>query len=325
MEKRPPELVGIGHIVNEMIYFPGRTVGPVLGSPPAYSLVAAARLGIRSGIVTRIGGDFPKELLNAFAESGVDTGGIHVSARSTCSELIYDGHGNKEIRLTSVAEPITAQDVPEQYKGCDVVYVCTMSDDVPLDQLGVIAEYGVNSAIDLGGYGGVHMSNDRRSEINRVSDFARQAASWFDFVKASDEDCQAIFGKESPESYVHTLLSGKTKAVLITRGEQGVTLGIPDGIYTVPALKGNPMDVTGGGDTFMAGFLSEYIRSGDILRSVVFGSATALCVIERTGGVTPQRMPAEQEVRNRLSTVDLSSMVGKMVFNGNPNQEIHCG
>ena len=38
-----------------MIYFPARTVGPVLGSPVAYGAVVAGRLGERVGIVTTIG------------------------------------------------------------------------------------------------------------------------------------------------------------------------------------------------------------------------------------------------------------------------------
>ena len=50
----------------------------------------------------------------------------------------------------------------------------------------------------------------------------------------------------------------------------------------------------------MGGFLSEYLRCGDLLESAIFGSATALCVIEKTGGVLPQRMPTEEQVRSRI-------------------------
>ena len=71
-----PQLVALGHIVCETIYFPDRTLGPVLGSPPAYSLVAAARQGISCGIVTKIGDDFPKNLLATFDQVGLDTQGI---------------------------------------------------------------------------------------------------------------------------------------------------------------------------------------------------------------------------------------------------------
>lgn len=295
-----PELVAAGHIVQETIYFPDNTVGPVLGSPPAYSLVTAAKLGTHTGLVTKIGDDFPQALLKPFDQARVDTSGIYYGGQSTCSELIYDKNGNKEIRFPSRAETIAAEDFPPIYHGCRMVYVCTMQDDIPLDSLGEVAGIGLESAIDLGGYGGVHMSKQKRSKIGDLAGFALEAASHFNFVKASDEDCRTIFGEGEARDFAAILMAAKAKATLITRGSAGVTIGTAEGCWQVPALKGEPVDVTGGGDAFMGGFLSEYIRCGKVLESAVFGSATALCVIEKTGGVTPSRMPGRDEVCGRI-------------------------
>ena len=161
----------------------------------------------------------------------------------------------------------------------------------------------------LGGYGGVHISTDRKVQISDIAAFACEAASHFHFVKASDEDFRSIFGQGSPQDFARKLLFQKTKAVLITMGSQGVLVGMRDGSHHVPALTGKPVDATGGGDTFMGGFLSEYIRCGDVLQSAVFGSATALCVIEKTGGVTPERMPTSDQVRARIPKGFLDSVV----------------
>jgi len=71
------DVVVIGHLLKEKIIFPdGKKMGPVLGSPAAYSSVASARLGLKTGLVTRIGRDMPEELLKVFKETGVDTEGI---------------------------------------------------------------------------------------------------------------------------------------------------------------------------------------------------------------------------------------------------------
>ena len=48
-----PELVMVGHIINETIEYPDRRITPVLGSPAAYSSVVAARLGMKTGLVTK--------------------------------------------------------------------------------------------------------------------------------------------------------------------------------------------------------------------------------------------------------------------------------
>lgn len=295
------DLIAAGHIVNEMIYFPDRTIGPVLGGPPAYSLVASAMQGTKTGLVTKIGDAFPAHLLETFKRANVDTLGMATCSTSSQSELVYDKNGNKEIRFPSRADYINASDVPEAYKNCRMIYICTMEDDVQLDQIPEITRLGKESAVDLGGYGGVHMGKKRRSQIPGVSDYALEVASHFDFVKASDEDCYSIFGNKAEiASYGNSLLGSKTKAVLITLGAKGVFVCTPDWKRLIPALPGQPIDATGGGDSFMAGFLSEYLRCGDVLQSAVFGSATALCVIEKTGGVKPERMPTEVQARARI-------------------------
>ena len=51
----------------------------------------------------------------------------------------------------------------------------------------------------------------------------------------------------------------------------------------------------------MAGFLSEYLRSTDALKAAQWGCATAICVIERSGGVRLERMPAPQQVFERVN------------------------
>lgn len=296
------DLIAAGHVVNEMIYFPDRTIGPVLGGPPAYSLVASATQGTKTGLVTKIGDAFPADLLETFRRAGVDTLGMTTCSTSSRSELIYDQHGNKEIKFPSRADYIRASDVPKAYENCRMMYICTMEDDVQLDQIPEVTRLGEESAVDLGGYGGVHMGKKRRSQIPNVSDYALEVARHFDFVKASDEDCYSIFGNKAEiESYGKSLMGPKTKAVLITLGAKGVFVCTPEWKGLIPALPGQPIDATGGGDSFMAGFLSEYLRCGDILQSAVFGSATALCVIERTGGVKPERMPTEAQARARIS------------------------
>jgi len=70
------ELVVINHIVNETIKFPDQTIEGVLGSPTAYSSVVASKLGVKTGMVTKIGEDMPKDLLQSIYEAGVDTRGI---------------------------------------------------------------------------------------------------------------------------------------------------------------------------------------------------------------------------------------------------------
>ena len=140
--KASPDLVCVGRIVREMIYFPNEVKGPVLGSPPAYCSVAAARQGTRTGIVTKIGPDMPQSLLLPIRNAGVDTTGLLSGEKSTASELIYDLQGNKEIRYPSMSDPIHPADIPEPFDGCGLVYVCPMDEDVLLEDMPAVVSKG---------------------------------------------------------------------------------------------------------------------------------------------------------------------------------------
>ena len=155
---KTPDLVCIGHVISEMIYFPNAVKGPFLGSPPAYCSVAASRQNTKTGLSTKIGSDMPQGLLQPLIQAGVDVTGIQTTDRTTTTELIYNEHGHKEIRYPTKASPITVEDIPKSYHGCRLIYVCPMDNDVLPEDLADIVALGEVSAVDLGGYGGVHMS-----------------------------------------------------------------------------------------------------------------------------------------------------------------------
>jgi sugar/nucleoside kinase (ribokinase family) len=295
-----PGLVCAGRIVREVIHFPNEVLGPVLGSPAAYCSVAAARQGTSTGIVTKNGPDMPEHLLKPLLDAGVDTSGITRAECSTASELVYDARGNKEIRYPSMAPPIRAADVPAAFDGCGLLYVCTMDNDVPLEDVAGVVAKGQQSAVDLGGYGGAHMSKDSRRAYPSLVRFAKEVSSHFNIVRASAEDASLIFGWSSVEEAARKLLDCGPAVVLITLGKDGALVRTDRGQTRVAAVPGAPADTTGGGDTFMAGFLSEYLRSADPVRAVQWGCATAMCVIERTGGVRVERMPTREQVQVRV-------------------------
>ena len=295
-----PDLVCVGHVISEMIYFPDGVKGPFLGSPPAYCSVAASRQGTATGVSTKIGPDMPQDLLQLIIDAGVDISGVQSGDRTTTTELIYGENGTKEIRYPSKAATIQAEDIPESYHGCRLIYLCPMDNDVLLKDIADVVTLGETSAVDLGGYGGVHMSKANRDSVASLSDLACGVSTHFDIVKASDEDAATIFGWNNPVEAAKRLLDCGPSVVVITMGEKGALVHCAANQWHIQPLRGTVVDTTGGGDTFMAGFLSEFLRSADPLKAARWGCATAICVIEQTGGVRMDRMPTRQQVQERV-------------------------
>jgi sugar/nucleoside kinase (ribokinase family) len=298
------DLVSLGHILKETILFKDGTARLVLGSPAAYTTVCAARLGARAGIVSRVGSDMPEALLRAFDDAGVDQTGLDRNACcTTTNELGYDSEGRKRIlRYLKKAPRITWDCVPHSYYDSRIFYCCGVCFEIDPDVVDRLFALGGLMASDIGGMGGTGRTEDGPSPLDEDPEGFRGLVSHFGIMKASDDDVMILTGcgpEEVPE-FIRQILSWGPKVVLLTKGAGGTDVYTVSGVHCVPAIPRNAVDTTGAGDCFMAGFLVHYGKSGDLLDSVKFGTAVASFVVERTGGVTVDRMPIRSEVEERL-------------------------
>ncbi len=295
------DLIILGHLVKEKIIFSdGREMGPVLGSPVAYGSVAAAKLGLKVGIVTKIGKDMPEVLLKVFKEAGVDTEGLRIGDNTSTNFLIYEKSGKKRLEFLKKANDITFKDIPEKYLNCPVFLICPVDYEVPFELLQKLSFLKKEMAVDLGGYGGASSRADRFAEKEKLS-YLKKIIPFFKMVKAGREDCQCLFEQDSinEKEIVTKFIEWGAEIGIITLGNQGAIVAIKRGSFQVPAFQSEAIDCTGAGDVWHAGFLVEYLRSKDVEKSALFASATASLVIEKTGGVFASRMPTAEQVHER--------------------------
>lgn len=297
-----PDLVVAGYMLNERIQFAdGRTLGPVLGGPVSYFAVAAARLGVRVGIVAKVGEDMPQDLLQPIYQAGVDTRGLVVEPAGMNNILIYHVDGHKTIEFATKASPLCLQDVPEDYREADIIYAGGANWDPPLAVLRALCRPGTKLAVELGGYGGAH--HDVKHHGRGYEGFLRELLPYAHIAKASREDCMTLFaeGDLAPEKHARLLVEWGAQVGVITLGEDGAVVATTDGVFRIPPLTDKAADTTGAGDVFSAGFLVHYHKHRDTREAGWFASGTAALVCERTGGVVLQRMPTFSEVMERVA------------------------
>lgn len=295
------EVVVLGHIINEKIIFPDREVFPVLGSPVAYSSVCMASLGLDVGIVTKIGRDFPEELISVFKETNVDTTGIRNSKYSTNNELIYDFNGDKKVNFLSKAETISFKDIPKKYLEAKIFSVNPMDYEVSINTIKSISDLEKLMVVDIGGYGGgtssVHPMQKDGREIKEI-------CPYFDIVKGSIEDYSHIFGNGADEVFIsNKILEWGSNIIVITLGSKGSYIKTKDEEKYIPIYPEEKyVDQTGAGDCYLAGFIASYLKDGDPFVAGSYGSAVTSYIIERSGGVIAERMPAMEEVMKRVNS-----------------------
>lgn len=296
------DVVVLGHIINEKIIFPDRDIFPVLGSPVAYSSVCMASLGLDVGIVTKIGMDFPEELLSVFKETKVDTEGVRKNRNSTNNELIYDFNGNKKVNFLTKAEEINFKDMPEKYLEAKIFSISPMDYEVSLNTIKNISNLGKVMVVDIGGYGGgtssSHPSMKNGQEIKEI-------CPYFDIVKGSIEDYSHVFGFGADEVFIsNKILEWGSSISIITLGSRGSYIKTRDDEKYIPIYPEEKyVDQTGAGDCYLAGFLASYLRDRDPFVAGYFGSAVTSYIIERSGGVITDRMPVMEEAIKRVNSL----------------------
>jgi fructokinase len=75
------------------------------------------------------------------------------------------------------------------------------------------------------------------------------------------------------------------KIILLTRGDKGASVFTPDKRKDIDGIKVKVKDTVGSGDAFSAGFIMEYIKSGDLMRAAEKGNELGAYVAARSGAV----------------------------------------
>ncbi len=100
---------------------------------------------------------------------------------------------------------------------------------------------------------------------------------------ANEFEGKEFAGKEEPKEIIERLLEYAETAVL-TLGAKGAIAATRKGDYHFEkAIKTNPVDTTGAGDSFCAGFLHSYHREGDIALSARLSVQIASATIRYMG------------------------------------------
>ncbi|MCH3972953.1 MAG: carbohydrate kinase family protein [Oscillospiraceae bacterium] len=299
------DIVVIGTIIKETIQFPNRVIGPVLGSPAAYSSLVMAAQGRKVGIVTYYGGDMD----DVYKETQVlDRRNVMPYAYSTTNHLIYRSDGTKYVEYQKSAPNIRFSDLCEDYLRQQYFKICPMNYEVELDVAEHLHQMGKTVFIDLGGYGGA--TSDVRHSIEEVYGRAVIAALCRNstIIKASAEDLESIIPGRTAEEAALYLTEQGAPNVVVTLGSKGVLYkekGQPirhiGPFAAVSEIPDGSLDFTGAGDSFGAGFMASYVKEEDMTKAAVNGNATASLVIQKTGGCTFGRMPTKEQVQRRIA------------------------
>jgi sugar/nucleoside kinase (ribokinase family) len=148
-----------------------------------------------------------------------------------------------------------------------------------------LKEEGITTSFDVG-----YDPNERWDR-----DLIAPLLAYTDYFLPSETEIAHIFGTDDPAELAHAL-PAKRGLVAVKRGKDGASLLEPDGklIHAAP-FRVTPVDTTGAGDSFNAGFIYASLAGLELAERLRFACACGALATQRIGGV--QGAPTLEEVR----------------------------
>jgi fructokinase len=302
----------IGYSQNNMRLFEQNPGGAV-----ANVVCAAARLGIRTAFLGKVGNDSHGRFLAAVLDNeGVDTSGLVFTDNvfTTLAFVSLLKNGEREFSFARKPGADTCIKVSELKSeiltSCKVFHVGSLSmTDEPAREATL---HAVLTAKQAGAYIS-YDPNYRASLWKSEADAREQMRSllpYADFIKLSEEEADLLTGCTKPEKALDVLLENGAVIAVVTLGAKGAILGV-DGAHTmIPAFPvEQPVDTTGAGDAFWGAFLYRIIsedalanqKANRLTEYIRFANAAAALCIGKRGGIPA--MPYLHQINEFLSGV----------------------
>lgn len=249
-----------------------------IGGTAANVAAGSAKLGLKTGIISAIGGDNAgQEIIDTLKGKKVETGQIKVyKSKKSSFSVIISYKGERTIFVYHAFEPESFF-LPKELK-TNWLYLGPMAkgyERIFNQIVSFVVNRNIKVAINpgaiqikngLGSFGGL----SRLIEIIFLNREEAQSLSGLPGVPKI-KDMAKIINLSGP------------KTVVITDGKEGAYVYTENDFFKVGIYPGHRLDATGAGDTFAAGFLAALIEGEQLRECLKWGVVNSASVIEKIG------------------------------------------
>ncbi|MDH4985444.1 ribokinase [Aminobacter anthyllidis] len=278
-------------VVGETLLGRGFAMGP--GGKGSNQVIAAARAGARSAMITRVGQDsFGEMARRTWSQDGVDTSHVLVDETApTGAAFIFvsTNTGDNAIIIESgAAANLSAADVraAEQLIAGAKVFVTQFEQPIEaaIEGLRLARSHGVTTILNPAP--ALPVNDAIYAHCDYVTPNETEAATLTGVDTSTDEGALKA---------ASSLVERGARNALITLGAKGALLHGEAGTHFVPAFRvSNVVDTTGAGDAFNGGFAVALSQGQSPVDAVRFGAAVAALAVQKAG--TAPSMPIRAEI-----------------------------
>jgi sugar/nucleoside kinase (ribokinase family) len=249
-------------------------------------------------VVAVVGQDFGPEQMRVFENRPIDLSGlVHKAGRTFHWKGAYGWDLNEAKTLDTQLNVFAdfKPDLPNAFRQSDHLFLGNIDPSLQLEVVKQMAKRPRWIALDTMNYW-IRGSREALGKVLRE----------VDILLVNDAEVRELTNEHSlPKAYRKVQALGP-KILVVKRGEYGVLLFTPEGVFAAPAYPlEDVFDPTGAGDTFAGGFLGylarlERMDSSALKHATLAGSVMASFTVER---FSTERLEGltQQELQDRLA------------------------
>ncbi|MFS4582791.1 sugar kinase [Phaeobacter sp. C3_T13_0] len=287
------DLLCLGEPLFELNAQPDGSFKSGFGGDISNVAIAAARQGVKSGIISRVGDDqFGKELCSLWARETVCAKHVAiVPGQDTGVYFVFhhnDEHHFRYRRKGSAASQMTARDLPNSaiskakifYSSGIGLGVSESLSEAVFHATAVARSADVTIAFD---------PNLRTAlwSLDKARDVTHDLMRHCDIALPGLDDARKLTGLNSPDEIVTFYHELGAKIVALTLGSDGVVVSENGRVATIPGEDVVAKDATGAGDCFNGIFLANYMEHGNIIKAAEQANRGAALSTTGFGAVDP--------------------------------------
>lgn len=250
------------------------------GGKGANQAVALAKLGSNVYFYGGCGNDPVGPMMrDNFEKYGIDTSCLMTFETNSGIASITIADGDNTIVVVPGANyEMTPAYVEPRLHALDQMDFVVMQFEIPYDTVALVLDYCYEKGIPV-------LLNPAPAPKRGIPPEMIDKATFF---TPNETELEGIFGKPWEE-----VLCSYPNKIIMTKGADGAYYNDGNGTVHVPSIPTKVVDTTGAGDSFNAGFLHEYLKSGDMLKAGRFGACVASLAIREKGA--QNAMPTYEE------------------------------
>lgn len=277
---------------------PAENVRFGVGGDAANEATILARLGVKTRLITKLGGDFLGCMVMEHAQrEGIDTQAITVDPTvDTTLGVAIIGSGDDRFIIPVNEGRSTAMfcesDIDESaFQGAKVVSFASLFTMPQIDTQAMVRIFQkVKSA-------GAFLCVDVKMEGHERLEEIASALADVDYIFPNFSEACLLTGEIEPQKVAQRFLDCGVKTVVLKLGLPGCYVRSRAEELWIPSYPADAVDSTGAGDNFAAGFIAGLTKGLDTLKCAKYACAAASICVRQVGSVSAvQNLPQLEQV-----------------------------